>query len=194
MNRLTVVLCFLALVAVFTPALRAQDAAPFIADFSGQLEYVQGQVLALEGAVPQEKYTWRPMEGVRSIGEVYRHIAGANFLILQLMGVKPPAGIEVTMDEKKWDSGPMDKTVVAALLKQSFDHVKASTAKMTVEDMGMMVEVFGMKMTKRAALMVLLGHVHEHLGQSIAYARMNAVVPPWTAAEMAKQGEKGMGK
>jgi uncharacterized damage-inducible protein DinB len=194
MNRFIVVLVVLTLLALSAPAVRAQEAAPFIADFTGQLDYVQGQVIALEGAVPQDKYSWRPMEGVRSIGEVYRHVAGGNYLILSLIGIKPPAGVDVSMDEKKWDSGPMDKATVAALLKASFDHVKTSVAKMTMADMGMMVDLFGMKMTKRAALMVLLGHVHEHLGQSIAYARMNAIVPPWTAAEMAKQAEKEKGK
>jgi len=190
MNRFTIVLLAIALLALAAPAVRAQDTAPFIVDFQGQLAYVQGQVLALEGAVPQEKYSWRPMEGVRSIGEVYRHIAGANYLILSLIGIQPPAGVDVSMDEKKWDSGPQDKATVAALLKASFDHVNTSVAKMSVEELGKMTDFFGMKMTKRAALMALLGHIHEHLGQSIAYARSNNIVPPWTAAEMAKQAEK----
>jgi uncharacterized damage-inducible protein DinB len=194
MNRFIVVLFVLALVALSAPVLRAQDEAPFVTDFMGQLAYVQGQVIALEGAVPQEKYSWRPMEGVRSIGEVYRHIAGGNYLMLSLIGIQPPAGIDVSMDEKKWDNGPMDKATVAALLTASFDHVKTSVAKMTVAELGMTVDFFGMKMTKRAALMAMLGHIHEHLGQSIAYARMNGVVPPWTAAEMAKQAEKNKGK
>jgi uncharacterized damage-inducible protein DinB len=194
MNRFIVVLFVLALVALSAPALRAQDQPAYVTDYLGQIEYVQGQVLALEGAVPQDKYSWRPAEGVRSIGEVYRHIAGGNYLILQLMGVQAPAEVNFTMDEKKWDSGPMDKATVAALLKASFDHVKGSVSKMTEADLAMKVDFFGMQMTKRSALMSLLSHVHEHLGQSIAYARTNGIVPPWTAAEMAKQAEKDKGK
>ena len=190
-----VVLFALALVALAAPSgLSAQEQNPFIADFLGQMEYVQGQILALEGAIPQEKYSWRPMEGVRSIGEVYRHIAGANYYILKLMGINPPSGIDVTGDEKKWDAGDQDKAAVAALLKGSFDHVKGSVGKMTEADLGMKVNIFGMEMTKRGALMLTLNHAHEHLGQSIAYARSNHVVPPWTAAEMAKQAEKEKSK
>jgi len=47
------------------------------------------------------------------------------------------------------------------------------------------VDFFGNKMSTRSILMVLLSHMHEHLGQSIAYARTVGVVPPWTAARMA---------
>jgi uncharacterized damage-inducible protein DinB len=194
MNRFTVVLFVLALIALSAPALRAQEQPAFVTDYLGQVEYVQGQILALQDAVPQDKYTWRPAEGVRSIGEVYRHIAFGNYLLLQIMGVQPPAEVNFTMDEKKWDAGTMDKAAVAALLKASFAHVKSSVGKMTEADLAAKVDFFGNQMTKRSALMGELSHVHEHLGQSIAYARMNGVVPPWTAAEMAKQAEKNKGK
>jgi len=42
------------------------------------------------------------------------------------------------------------------------------------------VKLFGTDMTKQGALMHLLEDQHEHLGQSIAYARINGVVPPWS--------------
>jgi uncharacterized damage-inducible protein DinB len=29
----------------------------------------------------------------------------------------------------------------------------------------------------------MANHMHEHLGQAIAYARVNGVVPPWSAKE-----------
>ena len=194
MNRSKVVLFAFILVALAAPRLRAQDQSPFITDFVGNLEHVEGQVLALEGAMPQDKYSWRPMEGVRSVGEVYRHIAGGNYLLLQLMGVQPPAGVANPMDEKTWDTGTMDKAAVTALLKDSFDFVKKSASGMTEKDLSATVDMFGNKMTKRGAMMLLLTHIHEHLGQAIAYARMNSVVPPWTAAEMAKEAEKNKGK
>jgi hypothetical protein len=49
--------------------------------------------------------------------------------------------------------------------------------------LGAEVELFGRKMTGADALLALLSHAHEHLGQSIAYARSNGVVPPWSEAE-----------
>ena len=57
------------------------------------------------------------------------------------------------------------------------------------DDLDKTVEFFGQKMSERALLLVTLGHVHEHLGQLIAYARANGVVPPWSAAESAAAGE-----
>jgi uncharacterized damage-inducible protein DinB len=38
---------------------------------------------------------------------------------------------------------------------------------------------------------MIMGHMGEHLGQLIAYARVNGIVPPWTAdAEQQKSAEK----
>lgn len=194
MKRLTIVLSLFPLLLAAAPPLAAQDQPAFVADYLGQIAYAEKQVLALQEAVPQDKYGWRPSEGVRSIGEVYRHIAGGNYLLMQLIGNPPPADVDFTMDEKKWDGGSTDKAVVAALLKASFDHVRKTVEKMTEADLGVKVDFFGNQMTKRSALMSELGHVHEHLGQSIAYARSNGIVPPWTAAEMAKQAGKDKGK
>ena len=69
-----------------------------------------------------------------------------------------------------------------------------AAGKLTEANLAEMVELFGNKMTKRSLLMSSLNHLHEHLGQSIAYARMNNIVPPWTAAELAKETEKAKGK
>ena len=40
--------------------------------------------------------------------------------------------------------------------------------------------MFGNATTHRGVLVTVLSHLHEHLGQSVAYARMNGVVPPWS--------------
>ncbi len=45
----------------------------------------------------------------------------------------------------------------------------------------------GAKNTYRGVLLFIIRHDAEHLGQSIAYARINGVVPPWTAEQEAKQ-------
>ena len=47
--------------------------------------------------------------------------------------------------------------------------------------------MFGKMVTYRDVILTQLGHLHEHLGLSIAYARMNNVVPPWTTARQQKQ-------
>jgi uncharacterized damage-inducible protein DinB len=175
----------LALAATAVLPGRAGDAktSGFQADYISQINQVEKQILDLEGAVPQEKFGWRPAEGVRSISEVYSHIAFGNYIILKLAGYDPPAEANFVPDPKKWESQTSDKAKIADLIRASFDNVRAIATKVTDAELEKKVNVFGSDMTLRAAMMVNLSHLHEHLGQSIAYARSNGVVPPWTAAQ-----------
>lgn len=188
------VLFALVLTALAAVSLNAQDKPAFINDFLGQVMFVEGQIMSLEEAVPADKYSWRPSEGVRSIGETYRHIAFGNYLLTKTLGTEPPADANFSMDLKKWDTEVTDKAKIAASLKASMEHLKMAAGKQTEASLAEMVDLFGNTMTKRSLLMSALSHLHEHLGQSIAYARMNNIVPPWTAAELAKEAAKEKGK
>lgn len=152
----------------------------FISELVGQLNRVQGQVTSLENAIPQDKFTWRPEEGVRSVSEVYLHIAGSNYFLTSFAGVKLPA--ESKVDEK----GTTDKAKIAEALKASFEWTKEAVSKFSDADLEKQVKMFGQTTTVRNVLLTLLGHIHEHLGQSIAYARTNHVTPPWTAEQEAR--------
>ncbi len=194
MKSSTLVLFAIALTALAVIPLNAQDKPAFVNDYLGQVMFVEGQIMSLEEAVPAEKYSWRPSEGVRSIGETYRHMAFGNYLLTKTLGTEPPADVNFSMDLKKWDTAITDKAKIGAGLKASIDHLKMAAGKLTEANLAEMVELFGNKMTKRSLLMSSLNHLHEHLGQSIAYARMNNIVPPWTAAELAKEAEKAKTK
>ena len=162
----------------------------FLPDFLGQIDYVQKEIMELEQAVPQEKFSWRPSEGVRSVSEVYMHISFGNYLLMKFAGYDPPADLKESIDVtkiEKWDASMSDKTKIAETLKNSFDHLKTITKKMSDAELEKKVDFFGQQMTIRNMMMSSLSHLHEHLGQSIAYARMNGIVPPWTAAEQAAQ-------
>lgn len=178
----------MSLVAAGT-AVRADDATGFRADLLGQVEYVQKQVLDLENAIPDAKFTWRPNKEVRSISEVYSHIAFSNYMLLKTAGVALPEGIMITSfdEEKKWETTSTDKKVIHEQLVKSFDFVKNSIRTMSDASLENKVDFFGQKMTVRGLLMIANSHIHEHLGQSIAYARMQGVVPPWTAAQQAAE-------
>lgn len=158
--------------------------SPFIQDFLGQVDFVEGRILALNQAMAA-KESWRPAEGVRSVGETYLHIAFGNYILTKMMGFEPPAAANFSMDMKKWDAQATDAAKINDILKASFDHVRAVAKKVTAEQMEKKVDLSGHEMTGRNVLITVLNHMHEHLGQSIAYARMNNVVPPWTAAEQA---------
>ncbi|HEV7239773.1 MAG TPA: DinB family protein [Thermoanaerobaculia bacterium] len=153
----------------------ARAAAPvngFRAEFLANLDDVQEKILELAESTPAEKFTWRPGNGVRSISEVYMHIAGGNYFLATFLGVESPnraRDLEQTVTKK---------ADVIAELKRSFEHLRAAASK--TEDLEKPVKMFGSPTTNRGVFITMLSHLHEHLGQSIAYARMNGVVPPWS--------------
>jgi uncharacterized damage-inducible protein DinB len=163
------------------PAAAPAPAAPssgFRADFLGQLDDVSKKILDLAEAVPADKYSWRPGKGVRSVSEVYMHVVVANYFLPSFMGVQPPAGID-----RSTETGVTDKAKVVAMLRQSFDNVRSVVLKTPDADLDKKVKVFGgREMSERALIMTMGNHMHEHLGQSIAYARSNGVTPPWSEA------------
>jgi uncharacterized damage-inducible protein DinB len=144
-----------------------------------QVEDAQKKLLALAEAMPAEKFDWRPGTGVRSAGEVFAHVSGANFFLPTLWGGKMPAGVDPRSFEK--DGGDKAKTV--ATLKQSFDHVLQALQAVPDGDFDKTAKLFTRDGTVREAMLIVATHAHEHLGQAIAYARMNGVTPPWSAGQ-----------
>jgi uncharacterized damage-inducible protein DinB len=183
----------LAIAVLVAPAALAQapasaasaPATGFRAEFLGQQAYVEKEILGLAEATPADKYGWRPAPGVRSISEVYVHIAGGNYFVLGFAGIKPPAGLD-----KEMEKNVTEKAKVIDELKKSFAHVRAGIAAMSDADLDKPVKFFGSDSTVRGVLLVAANHEHEHLGQSIAYARMNGIVPPWTAEQKKKIKEE----
>jgi uncharacterized damage-inducible protein DinB len=145
---------------------------PFQAEFLTNLADVEDKLVRLAEATPSDKFAWRPVPGVRSISEVYMHIAGGNYFLCTFVGVNaPPAAADL---EKKFTK----KADVVAELKRSFAHLRS--AAQGVGELDKPVKMFGSQTTHRGVLTTVMNHLHEHLGQSIAYARMNAVTPPWS--------------
>jgi len=147
----------------------------FVQEFMGQVDFVKDRLMQLADAMPEESYSWTPGEGVRSVGEVYVHAAEANYYMLSLMkGEK----FDMSSSESK-----ADKKTALLLMEKSFGDLKESVAQFTDEDLNREIEAFGMKFSVRNFMVTVIAHLHEHLGQSIAYARMNGVTPPWSAQE-----------
>jgi uncharacterized damage-inducible protein DinB len=65
-------------------------------------------------------------------------------------------------------------------LKSSYANLQKAITGLSDKDLQTQVKLFGEDMTKQDAVMLILEDQHEHLGQSIAYARTNGVVPPWS--------------
>ena len=151
----------------------------------GQLSFVEKRIEDLAAAVPAEKYSWRPGEGVRSVSEVYLHVIGANYFFMTFVGVKPPMKMDPDMEKSN-----ADKAEIAGKFKASFDHFRNTIIGLSDASLDKSTMMFGMTTTYRNVLVTAIAHLHEHLGQSIAYARVNGVVPPWTAAEQAEAAKK----
>jgi uncharacterized damage-inducible protein DinB len=140
----------------------------------------------LAEAIPAEKYTWRPAPDVRSFGKVFLHVCAANYNLYKLVGTPPPAGFDV----KGFEKSTTDKTKVIASLKDSFAHAKKAITAMPDADLDKSLDWFGGKNTERGILLFIVRHAAEHLGQSIAYARVIGIVPPWTEDTQKKAAEK----
>jgi uncharacterized damage-inducible protein DinB len=146
----------------------------FSAEFLSNLGGVETKLVKLAEAIPAEKYTWRPAPGVRSISEVFMHVAGSNYVLVTFLGVTAPASMPENIESIT------DKQRVVAELKRSFEHVRKAATAMNEADLAKPVSLFGNPTTNRGVYVTVLSHLHEHLGQSIAYARMNGVTPPWS--------------
>lgn len=141
--------------------------------FVRNLEFSGDRVAQLAGAIPEDAYGWRPMEGVRSVSETIMHVAGANYFFAGRLGAASPEGVDPSGFEEI-----TDKAECIAALEASIDHL--ADALFSVEDPHAAMEVFGEERTVEDLMLIAIGHVHEHLGQLIAYARSNQVVPPWS--------------
>jgi uncharacterized damage-inducible protein DinB len=118
------------------------------------------------------KYDWKPNPAVRSVGDVFNLIVKENHMLAGVLsgtsntGAKPAP---ITDPEKLQEA-----------LKASYVDLQKAITGLSDNDLQAPVKLFGEDMTKQGALMLILEDQHEHLGQSIAYARSNGVVPPWS--------------
>jgi uncharacterized damage-inducible protein DinB len=171
--RRAVCLVALAVTGLMAAPLAAGD---YRTEALDRIATLEKKFVSLAEAVPAEKYTWRPGEGVRSVSEVYLHVASANFGLGSVLGTPPPAGFQ----GKGYEKSTTDKTKVVAAVTESFAHFRGAVEKLAAADADKAVKLFGQETTMRGAVFALLEHLSEHLGQSIAYARTNGVVPPWS--------------
>jgi uncharacterized damage-inducible protein DinB len=157
------------------------------------LQQLQSRFTELAGAMPGDKLTWRPAEGVRSIADVYLHVAAANYGFPIYLGAPAKEGFSKDPKEsgaafKSFEKSTADKDKIIEKLNASFDYARQSIDKLTDADWGKPVKEMGPEANMGDVVYLLVTHAHEHLGQSIAYARENGVIPPWTAKAMMKKG------
>ena len=167
------------------PAPSADKTAPSY-DLKAQaildLQDLQKKFTSLAEVIPTEKYSYRPAEGVRSINELFLHVAAAGFNFPTLKGTAPFPGF----DAKDFEKSTSDKAKIVDWLNKSFTYAVASVQSMSNADFAKLLPKLGPDANEGDVVYLMVVHFHEHLGQSIAYARANGIVPPWTAAALKK--------
>jgi len=156
------------------------------AEVMAEVMIQEDKLTRLAEAIPADKYSWRPADDTRSFAEVMLHISAANYNLYKLVGTQPPTGIDL----KNLEKSTTDKAKVVTTLRDSFAHAKQAIKAMPDADLDKSMDWFGGKNTERGILLFIVRHTAEHLGQSIAYARMIGIVPPWTEDARKKQPEK----
>jgi uncharacterized damage-inducible protein DinB len=149
----------------------------FIAD----MDTLQKKVLALAEAFPADKYSWRPAEGVRSVGEAFLHIASEYYVFTPMAyGATPSPLIPRNQEGFKKFEADTSKENVLKQLREGFAYMKEQIGGLGEPAITGTQKLFGGDRTIIETSFIMSGDLHEHLGQLIAYARMNGVVPPWS--------------
>jgi len=141
------------------------------------LQDLQKKFASLAEAFPADKMTWRPGAGVRSVAEIFMHAAGANYGIPSMMGVKTPEGF----NGKAFEKTTTDKAKIVQEWNKSFESAIAAVQAMSNADFAKADKKLGPDANDGDVVYLLVVHNHDMLGQAIAYARVNGIVPPWTA-------------
>ncbi|MEO7363780.1 MAG: DinB family protein [Gemmatimonadaceae bacterium] len=165
------------------PATPVAAAAPNVmADLSRDVTGIEQKFIDLAKVMPDASYAYRPMAGVRSVREVFLHIAGENYLLPSMFGTAIPSesGISDFKSAESYEKRAFSKDTVVANIAASFAHIRKAMAADSAANMSSEIDFFGAKMSRQAAWIGVVTHLHEHLGQAIAYARSNKVVPPWS--------------
>jgi len=149
------------------------------------LQTVQKKFVDLTNAIPDDKMTWRPSADARSFAEVMLHVAGERYGILGMMGAQAPDGFNGKTIEKS----TTDRAKIVAELNNSWEFARKTIEGMSNADFARLLPKLGPQANAGDVVYILVADAHEHLGQAIAYARENGVIPPWTV-EAKKAAEK----
>lgn len=178
----TAALCSL-IVGAAAP-LAAQTREGLMGDLLDDVAQVEKKMLALARAMPDSAYAWRPGDGVRSTAETLLHVAADNYFIPALMGISVPAETGIKREDYKttiaFEKRTLAKDHVIAELEKSFEYFRGAMRSMPDDKLAEPLEFVGQKSTNRGLWITGTTHLHEHLGQLIAYARINKVTPPWS--------------
>lgn len=160
----------------------AQQRTGLMGDLMKDVTDLQGKLTSLAKEIPTDRYEWRPAADTRSVGEVLLHVAADNYFIPAALGVKADPSTRITdyPSTIAYEKQKLSRDEILAQVDRSFAHLVKVMSETPDAKLDEMVPFFGQQMTRRRVWILTVTHLHEHLGQAIAYARSNNVVPPWS--------------
>lgn len=145
---------------------------------------VEQKLVDLAKAIPPNKYAYRPGTGVRSVGEVVMHVASDNYFIPAAAGTAAPAATGISSDSYEtvvaFEKRAVSPDSAVKELQASFAFLKDAMKAQAPGALAEKKSMFGAEYTGQQVWIMATTHLHEHLGQMIAYARANNIVPPWS--------------
>lgn len=158
-------------VCTLPSAAAAQTAADTRAGIKSTYDVVKGHLTNAAEQTPEEHFSFKPTPDIRSLGQLFGHVANANFMICSIAtGEKSPATSNAEQLTSKAD---LQKALAA-----SFAYCDAAWTKVAGEKGSEPVELFGMKHTRASALALNAAHDWEHYGNIVTYMRLKGLVPP----------------
>lgn len=125
--------------------------------------------------MPESDYAFRPVDSVRTFGQILAHVAGANYVFCSAAkGEKPPFA------EEAFEKTATTRQQIIKALNDSVGYCDSAYAALDDRRAAEIVELpFGMGKGARAMpLMLNTGHVQEHYGNLVTYFRIKGIVPP----------------
>jgi hypothetical protein len=158
-----------------------ESAAEVRKQFLADLDGLQSKFLALAEAFPAEKYSWRPAPGVRSVGEVFMHVASEYYVYTPMAyGAARSPVVQQGQDGLQKFEQMSSKAEVLQHLQAGFVYMKQQLTGIEEAQLAGAKKLWGADRTIIETSFGMSSDLHEHLGQLIAYARVNGIKPPWT--------------
>ena len=164
----------------------------FRGEYLWEFQIAERRIVALADAFPADCYEWRPDRTARSTSEVLVHIAAGNFALLGMLGLEAasefygkleaeiaPRMMSIIAKNDSLEKATTDKPAVIALLKRSLTATRIAFTETSDAELERQDEFFGEHTTVRRVYMRALSHLHEHMGQLIAYTRAIGMQAPW---------------
>src|SRR3954468_23319537 len=174
MRSICVFIMFTMAAASAAPA-AAQSANPISDSLRSQWNGVKRNIQQSAELMPEATFDYRPVDGVRTFGEILAHVAGASYQICAAAkGEKAPYG------EEYFEKNVKGRAAITKATTDAIAYCDAVFAALTDASAAQKVQnPFGQdQVTRAAALILQIGHDNEHYGNLVTYFRMNGIVPP----------------